>query len=596
MTYATSFFGFCHNARSSFFFSDTEAKFHDKRQTTTQYYFQPQQSKFQSQHPLTRPYFLDPRYQYSSGYRNTRQGNRLMKSLQRTLPTSPNAKAIKPQSHGYISYYYPHRTYYKDWSRKVLAARAYAKKLQTSRQQQILVTNQKASQGNAGINLFVARVKPNGNLLGQWISQNNLQQPNNQRNQGSVTSTQSSGTMGPVQQRTFPATTASINSGLSVNKAALSKLQPQLTMNPTSQNVNAVSPMRGKTNSNTGSNVNSRTPVGPRKQALQQQTQTTPPLGKGATKQSSLHEAILSDNLGGAALGPNAHSLLQSDTSKQTPWNGAHSENPQRQSGPTRSNAVLPVKSGSQKNFDSPNPARNANMKLQSKVISRQGQMTNSPVNKGPGNVQNNFQESIARLSSNSNLLPKQVTLYAGQAPVPAPKSQSHPWPSQISPIPNGQPNNKNFATQNNSPGNAYPNQTPLDRELALKNLLFPATAAAKTQAVQSAPRADSQAVTKDVSPQQMVPSFPAFRYGANHPDILQNVHASYRRNNIARAASVPNIKAFLEQTHNPVPYKGSFPLMLHKISPYFKMKRNLKQASSGQAKARRRFLELQSK
>ena len=70
-----------------------------------------------------------------------------------------------------------------------------------------------------------------------------------------------------------------------------------------------------------------------------------------------------------------------------------------------------------------------------------------------------------------------------------------------------------------------------------------------------------------------------------------------YRRNNIPHPPFSVNEKKVEVPHRGPLPYKGSFPLMLHKISPYLKMKRNLKLTSSnGKGKERRRFLELQSK
>lgn len=147
-------------------------------------------------------------------------------------------------------------------------------------------------------------------------------------------------------------------------------------------------------------------------------------------------------------------------------------------------------------------------------------------------------------------------------------------------------PNSKNSFSNDLPGGLSHDPQTQLDKELALKNLLFPPPAASKNQAYSTNPVVPSNSAQFQ-QPQQgpraqvdnMIPTFPAFRYD--------------RRHNIPQSPSRIDKKSFVPQT-NKVPYKGSFPLMLHKFSPYFKMKRNLKQVASEKAKARRRLLELQ--
>ena len=162
-----------------------------------------------------------------------------------------------------------------------------------------------------------------------------------------------------------------------------------------------------------------------------------------------------------------------------------------------------------------------------------------------------------------------------------------------------GQPSTLNAvsASRNSVPGNVNRIQTQLDKELALKNILFPPPAASSNQVYGTA----SNAFQKQQQPSQgqvdnMTPTFPAFRYNVNLPAAGQTGLSSYRRNSVPHAPSAANIEKSNVPRRNTVPYKSSFPLMLHKISPYFKMKRNLKQAASEQAKARRRLLELQRK
>lgn len=568
----------------SIFFPDSATtkirkKLHNKRQSNTPYYFQPQQRKFQSQHPLTRPYFSDRRYQYNSPFRNAGEPNQPMKSTQSAFAASPYSQTIKPQPQGqYISFYHPHRTRYRDWSRKVLEANAYARKWQIAQQQKHLLRNQNVNQGGAEIELFVAGINPAGN----------------------------------VQQSFSPFVAPNMNSGLPNHKPTLPKLQPQLMTNTPSHNTNQVSSTQGKANSITPNANSGVVTVGVKNQSLQPNAQANSLFDKASTAKSNLNQAILSDSLGGAVLGPNAHSLLQSDTLQETPWSATNGNSHAAMRAPGQH------KANSLQNYAPHIPGQNANTNLQNKNIPGQGQDKNSnnqnlADSKGAVNLQSNSlnslpQNNLAHPSPNANLAPNRgqelmknqvktaqpskslalgavhidksttQTFNGGMLSEPASRPESQVGLSPPS-LPNATPTKKNLASRNGAPVNANPNQTPLDREMALKNILFPPPAATKNQAMQSAPA-------------QMVPSFPAFRYDANHPETGQVGLNSYRKNNIPRA----NSRKSLVSQHNPVPYKSSFPLMLHKITPYFKMRRNLKQTSSGQARARRRFLELQRK
>ena len=588
---------------------------HDKRQSNTPYYYQPQQRKFQSQYPLTRPYFSDRRYQYKA-FRNAGKANPLMKSPQSTFAASSYSQTMKPQPQGqYISFYYPQRTRYRDWSRKVFEANAYARKWQIAQQQKHLLRNQKVNQGGAEIKLFVAGVNPTGNVQAQWIDHNRFPKQNDQNNQN--TAVANSNTLPPGSAKSFqtsfsPVAAPSMNSDLPNHKPTLPKLQPQLITNRPSHNANQVSSTQGKASSITPNANSGLVSVGVKNQSLQPNAQTNSLFDKASTAKSNLNQAILSDNLGGAVLGPNAHSLLQSDTLQETPWSGTNGNSHAGMRAPGQH------KANSLQNYAPHIPGPNANTNLQNKNIPGQGQDKNSnnqnlAGSKGAVNVQSNSlnslpQNNLAHSSPNANLSPNRgqelmksqvktaqpseslalgaahmekstpQTFNGGLVSEPASRPESQVGLSPPSP-PNATPTKKNLASRNGAPVNTNPNQTPLDREMALKNILFPPPTATKNQAMQSAPG-------------QMVPSFPAFRYDANHPETGQIGLNNYRKNNIPRV----NSRKSLVSQHNPVPYKSSFPLMLHKISPYFKMRRNLKQTSSGQARARRRFLELQRK
>ena len=637
------------------FFADSEGvkikkKFHDKRQTAPPYYFQPQQSILQSQYPLTRPYFPAPRYQYNAGFKNSGRAKHPIKPPPSTFAAQPYSQTIKAQPQGqYISYYYPHRTHYRDWSQKLLEASAYAQKWQLARKQEMAVRNQNANQGDAGIKLFVAGINPNGDVQGKWVDQSNLQASNGQKNQellrnkplqqnvvATNTNVDSSGSTRPIEQSASAATVANANSGRPNNNPILPKLNPQLGTNPPSNNANQFSPTQAKANPISSSRT---VAVGVKNPNFQTKTQTNSLLDKVSTTKPTLNGAILSENLGGAVLGPNAHSLLQSATSQQTPGSGTHGEPRGGVGAPVKPNINLSPKPNSIQNTAPPKPGENINTKFQNNNVPRQGQGKNLPlqINKGTGNVQSDA-NSLPRKNTafpppSANLSPKRLSVTSGSKisfvkpqmkttqppkglalnaanidkstaqelnawlsskPVPRPPSQAaFPQP----PATNATPNNKNLALSNSASGNTNPNQTPLHRELALKNLLFPPPPAfTRKQDSQSTSLASSNAIQKNVSPPQIVPSFPAFRYDANLPVTGQTGFSSFRRNYIPDAASVAYNKKSLVPQHGPVPYKSSFPLMLHKISPYFKMKRNLKRMAGGQAKARRRFLELQSR
>ena len=532
---------------------------HDKRQTNTPYYFQLQQSKLQSQYPLTRPYFSDRRYQYNSAFPNAAEANQPMKSLQSAFAASSYSQTAtqQPQGQYMSSVYYLHPPHYRDWSRKVREANAYARKWKIAQQQKHLLRNQKVKQGGAEIKLFVAGVNPTGNVQAQWIDHNNrFPKQNDQKNQNIAvanTNTRPSGSTESFQQSSSPVVAPNVNSGLPNHKPSPPKLQPQLITNTPLHNANQVSSTQGKANSITPNANSGVVTFRVENQSLQPKAQTNSVVDKASTDKPNLNQAILSDNLGGAVLGPNAHSLLQSNTLQKT--NNRNNQNLASGKGAAnvQSNSLNSL---SQNNLDDPSSNANLSPNREQEVIKNQVK-TSQP--------------------SKSLAIGAAQTFNGGLASGHASRPESRVGISPPSP-PNATPTKKNLASRNFAPVNANPNQTPLDREMALKNILFPPPAR-KSQGIESVP-------------QQMVPSFPAFRYDANHPETGKTGLASYRKNNIPRA----NSRNSLVSRHNRVPYKSSFPLMLHKISPYFKIRRNLKQTPSGQARARRRFLELQRK
>ena len=367
---------------------------------------------------------------------------------------------------------------------------------------------------------------------------------------------------------------------------------------------------------------------------LQSQTQANSFLKKESTTIPIVNEAILSDSLGGAALGPNAHSLLQPTNGQQASRVGALRNAPGRPSEIKQSNTNPRPKANSMQSYSPLNAGDNVNKgspsnvnipaKSQAKnVLSRNDQHPSvdtatytmppnlSAVPVAPSQTNADISNSIAKGMQSSSTMPvtknmrpsNAVALDSTNIEKPtaqklnaglASTSASRPQVTVIT-----QPSTLSAlsASRNRVPGNLNRVQTQLDKELALKNILFPPPAASSNQVYGAA----SNAFQKQQQPSQgqvdnMTPTFPAFRYNVNLPETGQTGFNSYRRNNVPRAPSAANSKKSIVPRRNTVPYKSSFPLMLHKISPYFKMKRNLKQAASEQAKARRRLLELQRK
>lgn len=552
-------------------------KIHDKRQATS----------YASQYPT---YFPAPRYsQYNPSFRN--YGHTLQPSLSVQSPffaSSPNSQSLSVRPHEpYISYYYPHKTHFKDWSRKVLQAGDYAKKWQTARTQKLLLANQKANQGSGGIKFFVAGINKNGNMQSQWVGQTQLHKPND-------------------------GSTMNFKTALASNGPLDSKLQAQLVANPTmlqQQSPTQVNPVSNNTNL-------AAEPV-----SITQQTQTNSFHDKGSRENANSNHTSLSDNLAGAVLGPNAHSLLQLAVSQQTPADsttfaphqgvvGTSSYFNKEQSPVTNvPESRIPVQKQSEKllsekeqhssvielpvqvNSNS-QPLKNPNAPLRSASSSIKAGQELTPAN--TTGVANNEVKNLQSIPQYSQDLPldthnmdkttaQMLNLRLTSISASRPQSEVKYSPNSASSA-NTIPKNTAVVTRNSAAGKDISKEALINKELALKNILFPPPSVTR-----NLPFGGTQ---KNVTPQQIVPSFPAFRYNENRPVSSQFSFNTNRRDEIAH----PLNRKWLVPQFNPVPYKSSFPLMLHKISPYFKMKRNLKQMANGQAKARRRFLELQSK
>lgn len=507
--------------------------------------------------------------------------------------------------------------------------------------------------------MFVAGVNRNGNVLGQWIDHGKTQTPNGRQNQELLRNKPSQQNVdakipnvefleSSKAMQQSPVSTVTMNSRPPSDTALALKPNPQLqTSRPLIQNVE----VNTKTNavSSTQLNLGRTAVIGGINGNLHSQTQANSFLDKGSTTRPNVNEAILSDNLGGAALGPNAHSLLQPTNGQQASQIGALGNAQGRQSETKQSNTNPQPKANSIQGYGPLNFGGNVNKGSPSNAnIPRQGQAKNvlsrndqqPPVNTGTVNLQANSAQknaappnlsavpgpasqtkaglsnsvtkgtqisstiSVPKIMRPPNALALDATnidkttakkLNAGLASTSASRPQVTVLAQPSTP--NAVPYNKNSASRNSVPGNVNLAQTQLDKELALKNILFPPPATSSNQVYGTA----SNVFQKQQQPSQgqvdnMTPTFPAFRYNVNLPATGQTGFNSYRRNNIPHAPSAANNKKSIVPQRKPMPYKGSFPLMLHKISPYFKMKRNLKQAASEQAKARRRLLELQRK
>ena len=599
-------------------------KDNDKRQISPPLYYQLPQSRFQNGRPITRTYFPPPRYQYSSAFRNTAP-IRPTKQFQSAYTGSPKIFNAQAQRR-YTSYYYPHRTHYRDWSRKLVEASAYARRVQDMRKKELL-QKQQSDPSSAGIKLFVTGVNRNGNVVEQWIDHGKIQKPNDLQKQGllkhkpsqenfdgKIPNVEFLGSSRTMQQS--PVSTVPMDSRPPTDTALAPKrnpAQPQI-----SGSLNAKTSAASPTQSHLGGNV-----IGDINRNLQTQTRANSFLDKGSTKIPKTNEAILSDNLGGAALGPNAHSLLQPTIAQQAVQVGALRNAPGRSSEIKQSNTNAQPKADSIQSFGSLNPGDivnkgspgHPNQQHPDTTATYNMQANAAPnlsaVLEPPSQTKADLSNSITKgtqissmASVTKNMRPANaVTLDATNIDKTtaqmlnaglASTSASRPQATVLA-----QPSTSNAVSVSriNVPGNVNRVQTQLDKELALKNILFPPPAAASNQVYGTASNAfQKQQQLSQGQADNMTPTFPAFRYNVNLPRNGQSGFNSYRRQNIPRAPSAANSKKSIVPQRNTVPYKSSFPLMLHKISPYFKMKRNLKQAASEQAKARKRLLELQRK
>lgn len=562
-------------------------------------------------------------YHYNTAYKNIAQIPRAKPKL--ALPGSQYSKVFKAQpQRQYVSYYYPHRTHYRDWSRKLLEASAFARKLQDSRKQTLLWQKQRMDPSSAGIKLFVAGVNSNGKVLQQLAHQGKVQNTNGnfvtnkplkQNLAENIPNGQLSGATRPMQQSPSPVTTANMNNKPQSGTAFVTS-HPVIPASPPLQIQNAET--NTKANEMSPRTQSGRKTVGHDMNAnLQSQPGLKFSFNKGPSTNSN--GAILSDKFEGAALGPKAHSLLQPIPSLQSSQSGnlphfQANENKQPNVSHTSLESGINVSNGS--------PTNDYTLMQGEQRNAPTGKDQNQLINKGPENLLGNS-PSIIQDNSHpqtsasdkpvlggsqvSSTIQEMKSVQASTSPtsnsanfdkVTAQEvkgglvsvSASAPSSQALVTQPSGlrvAPNSKNSFFSNDLPeGLSHDPQTQLDKELALKNLLFPPPAASKNQAYSTNPVVLSNSAQFQ-QPQQgpraqvdnMIPTFPAFRYD--------------RRHNIPQSPSRIDKKSFVPQT-NKVPYKGSFPLMLHKFSPYFKMKRNLKQVASEKAKARRRLLELQ--
>lgn len=492
-----------------------------------------------------------------------------------------------------------------------------------------LLKKQKTDPSSAGIKLFVAGVNRDGKVLGQWIDHGKMQKPNGRQNEELIRNK-------PSQENVD---TKIPNVELMGSSRAMQQTPVStVTMNSKPSPYTKTS-VAFPTQSNLGGAV-----IGDINRNLQTQTQANSFLDKGSTTIPNVNEAILSDNLGGAALGPNAHSLLQPTIAQQANQIGALRNAPGRESEIKQSNSNPQPKANSIQSFGSLSAGDNLNKDSPSNVnIPGQGQANNvlsrndqhPPVNTATYNMQASSAQKIAA-PPNLSAVPgpasqtkadQSMSVTKGTQILPTIPVAKNMQPSntvaldasnidkttaqklnaglastsasrpQVTVLAQPSTSNAVSASRNSVPGNLNRVQTQLDRELALKNILFPPPAASSNQVYGTASNAfQNQQQPSQGQVDNMTPTFPAFRYNVNLPVTGQTGFNSYRRNNIPLVPSAANSKKSIVPQRNTVPYKSSFPLMLHKISPYFKMKRNLKQAASEQAKARRRLLELQRK
>ena len=604
--------------------SHVNRKSQEKRQNFASYYGY-QQSKSRLPSSFSRQYYYpDPRYLYNSRFASQIGAGQTNWPMTRQQTALGNFVHSQPQPRRqFNSNYYPQRKHYRDWSQKVLATSTYERQLENEMAKQHRLPSQegKTNHGAGEIQVFVAGVNANGKLQGEWVNEKKFEndlrnqrliknKPSAQNVAPAITNTQLSAPPNFIQQGVSAFSVTNSNSGLLKNQPTFSKLAgTQTKTNPLSYKEYVTNRHDPKTNSGL--------PTAEFKyQNLERGPQTN---NKVSAEKPRLYGTILSDNLGGAVLGPNAHSLLQSESLQQNPTSGSLGNLSGGVSSPIQPNRNSPPKSNMlpKDGHAAPGQNSNANVHGQNKNANTQHGNVNSPANLHGNLLDSLPQKNVASHSPNINSSPAtfgpismqdqvtnggprkglalesahidKTTAQNLSAIITGSQEQSKGNTKQSS---NTAPINKNSSSKASAPENSNPNHGRLDTELALKKFL-----SSPNEVVRPLSGLSPNLVGNGLSSQQAMPSFPAFRYEANHPDTRQGVFKGYRRNNIPHPPFSVNEKKVEVPHRGPLPYKGSFPLMLHKISPYLKMKRNLKLTSSnGKGKERRRFLELQSK
>ena len=607
--------------------SRVKRKYDEKRQNFASYYSY-QQSKSRLPSSFSRQYYYpDPRYRYNSRFTSQTGAGQTNWPMTRQQTALGNFVHSQPQPRRqFNSNYYPQRKHYRDWSQKVLAANAYERQVENEMAKQHRLSPQEGNINHGGgeIQVFVAGVNANGKLQGEWINEKKFEndlrnqrliknKPSAQNVASAVTNTRLSAPSNFIQQGVYASSARNSNSGILKNQPTFSKLAGTQTK------TNSLS-YKEYVTSRHDPNTNSGLPTAEFKyQNLQPGTQTN---NNVSAEKPRLHGTILSDNLGGAVLGPNAHSLLQSESLQQNPSSGSLGNLPGGVSSPIQPNRNPAPKSNllPMDGHAAPGQNSNANVHGQNKNANTQHGNVKSPANLHGNLLDSLPRKNVASHSPNINSFPAtfghismqdQVTnggprkglaldpahidkttaqnLSAELAIITGSKERSKGNTKQSS---NAASTNKKTSSKASAPENSNPNHGRLDTELALKKFL-----SSPNEVVRPLSGLSPNLVENGLSSQQAMPSFPAFRYEANHPDTRQGIFNGYRRDNIPHPPFSVNEKKVQVPHRGPLPYKGSFPLMLHKISPYLKMKRNLKLTSSnGKGKERRRLLELQSK
>ena len=681
-----------------------------------------QQKKLKYTYPFSRAYF-PLRNRYHPGLLTSEKRRYPLKPLQAGFETIGSRRYLHHLNSRYNSvytpYYYPHRTHYRDWSRKLAKESVVSRRLDIIRKQNAPLQNRNLHQGDAGVKFFVTGIRPPG----QWMNEANVRLQTGHPDLhlvGKSSLQQNIATSSAPYEKQSP---SSFNGVVGKNKYQETHFPtPNIRFhqksfvdgkgNAASLNSNRLGiPLKEKNLQNQNQALKVMTKQVPAAltkgtlteasdPAMRSSLQTSPysnHVSAALTTNDKANGLIKSENLEGATLGPYAHSLLQQNVSPKLLALQAQDTSPKRRQGPSSGsvqNRHLPqsglkalgnVKDNSsstpshpnlgldamstpqiisiqpttpefqlfshtltsplQRHFQNGGSARGSSLPPPA-LVAQANNATEILVGGSKVNLKNGNNDLSHNVMRTTQLPVKSPGIRKTQPLMSIPSNYVNANNKLIAPRPSGPstftstfknsapkvmlsptlPNKSPYHIKNTWPRNTGVNNALSNRELALKNILFPPVSAPISPGLLTTQRIPPNVFQRSTMSQQQFRSpapteqqrqllrsgsaFPSKKQiphlsgndlrvnrldSVNVPLTRQEIVSSYQQNNILRDAH-PSYKKSIAAQHVAMPFENSFPIVLHKVSPYFKMKRNLMRIANEQAKERRRLLELQRK